>query len=97
MSSGRLYLLGCDTGDGIDLEGSDVRARRARLCTHDNGVVIEPVGEAPVSLNGRPITVPTRGASSLWRRRWPPCRHKDRRVARVPGGETGLEAELREW
>jgi hypothetical protein len=24
---------------------------------------IEPVGEAPVSLNGRPITVPTRGAS----------------------------------
>lgn len=32
-------------------------ALHARLCTHDTGVVIEPVGEAPVSLNGRPITV----------------------------------------
>jgi pSer/pThr/pTyr-binding forkhead associated (FHA) protein len=59
VSSGRLYLVGCNTGDGIDLEGSDVLARHARLCTHDTGVVIEPVGKVPVSLNGRPITVPT--------------------------------------
>ena len=28
-------------------------ALHARLCTHDTGVVIEPVGEAPVSLNDR--------------------------------------------
>ncbi|MGQ0591264.1 MAG: FHA domain-containing protein [Gammaproteobacteria bacterium] len=66
VSSGRLYLLGCDTGDGIDLEGSDVLARHARLCTHETGVVIEPVGEAPVSLNGQPITIPTRLRDGDW-------------------------------
>ncbi len=66
VSSGRLYLLGCDTGDGIDLEGSDVLARHARLCTHESGVIIEPVGEAPVSLNGHPIKVPTRLRDGDW-------------------------------
>lgn len=66
LSSVQQHILGSDTGGGIDLEGEDILARHARLAVDASGPSVEPIGEAPVALNGRPVTSPTRLNDGDW-------------------------------
>lgn len=60
------HILGSDTGGGIDLEGDEILPRHARLAVDASGPSVEPIGEAPVALNGRPVTSPTRLNDGDW-------------------------------
>ncbi len=66
LSSVKQHILGSETGGGIDLEGEDILARHARLAVDASGPSVEPIGEASVSLNGRPVTSPTRLNDGDW-------------------------------
>lgn len=59
LSPGQEYVAGSDDDNGIILQGQDVLGQHAKLIFSPEGLRVEPVKQAPVSVNGHAISEST--------------------------------------
>lgn len=66
LMTGREYSVGADEGNGIVLEGEDVLGQHATVVLDAAGPRIAPIKEAPVSVNGQPVTTSAHLSDGDW-------------------------------
>ncbi len=66
VSAGQDYVIGSDSGNEIVLEGPDMQPRHARIGVAENRPTIEPIAEAPVAVNGEPVSGPVGLCDGDW-------------------------------
>jgi pSer/pThr/pTyr-binding forkhead associated (FHA) protein len=55
LASNQEYIIGSDKGSEIVFEDPGVLARHARITVADTGLFVEPIDQAPISINGHPL------------------------------------------